>query len=191
MASQPIPFATPEEYLELEHESAIKHEYLDGEIVAMSGTSFKHNLIVSNVSLALAEQLKGTPCRVLSSDLRVSIPSDRLYCYPDISIACPPFNLIPGLTDTLTNPIFLIEVLSRSTRAHYCGCKLPLYRDIPSVTGYLLIDQYQVSVEYGIRISGGEWRVEVHIDSTVILDLASIHCRLPIASIYASVEYPT
>lgn len=190
MASQPIPFATPEEYLELEHEASIKHEYLDGEIVAMSGTSFKHNLIVSNVSHALAEQLKGTPCRVLSSDLRVSIPSNRLYCYPDISIACPPFHLIPGLTDTLTNPVFLIEILSRSTQAHDRGYKLPLYRDIPSLTGYLLIDQYQVSVEYGSRISDGTWRVEVITDSMVILDLASIHCRLPVASIYANVDYP-
>lgn len=190
MRQSNIPFATPEEYLELEHESSVKHEYLDGEIVAMSGTSFKHNLIVSNVSLSLGEQLKGTPCRVLGSDLRVSIPSNRLYCYPDISVACPTFSLIPGMTDTLVNPVFLIEVLSRSTRAHDRGYKLPLYREIPSLAGYLLIDQHRISVEYGRRLSGAEWRVEIHSVPNVVLDLASINCKLRVSDIYADIERP-
>lgn len=189
MASQPIPFATPEEYLELEHESAIKHEYLDGEIVALAGTSFRHNLITRNLVRILVDQVRKTPCSEFGSDLRVAIPSHRLFCYPDMTIACPPFDLIPGMTDTLVNPTFLIEVLSRSTRAHDRGYKLPLYREIPSLAGYLFIDQYKVSVEYGHRVSGNQWQVHLITDPNVVLDLVPIQCKVPIASLYEDLDY--
>jgi len=84
----------------------------------------------------------------------VSVAARRAFCYPDIAVACFPFELIPGKTDTLTNPTILIEVLSPSTRAIDRNRKVPLYRDILSLMGYLLVEQERISVEYGHRIPG-------------------------------------
>ncbi|MDQ6676073.1 MAG: Uma2 family endonuclease [Acidobacteriota bacterium] len=188
MASLPIFSTTIDEYLAWEMESASKHEYFDGKVVAMAGASFTHALIVSNLSRILAEHLTETPCREFGSDLRVSAAAGRLICYPDITVACSPFEFLPDAPETLTNPVFLIEVLSQSTRANDRGYKLPFYREIPSVRGYLLIEQDRVSVEYGRRISGAQWHVELTADRTAVLDLAPIRCQTAVSRIYSGVE---
>ena len=103
MASQPIPNVTSEQYLEWERESPTKHEYFDGEIIAISGSSFDHNLIAGNILRLFGEQLKGKRCREFGSDLRVAIGSQRLICCPGVLVACPPFEFLSKVADTLVN----------------------------------------------------------------------------------------
>jgi len=103
MASQPIPNVTSEQYLEWERESPTKHEYFDGEIIAISGSSFDHNLIAGDILRLFGEQLKGKRCREFGSDLRVAIGSQRLICYPDVLMACPSFEFLSKVADTLVN----------------------------------------------------------------------------------------
>jgi Uma2 family endonuclease len=79
MSSQPTTYSTPEEYLALERKAEFKSEYIDGEIVAMTGASRKHNLVVVNLAGEIRQQLKGRPCEAYSNDMRVRIPSSRLY----------------------------------------------------------------------------------------------------------------
>ena len=188
MASQPITRVASEEYLAWEREQEGKHEYFDGEIVAMAGASFVHGLIVGNLIDALSEKLRGTKCRQFISDLRLAV-GPGLICYPDIIIACPPFQFLPKTTDTLNNPTFLIEVLSPSTQATDRSFKLPRYQALPSLSGYLFIEQDRVSVEHGKRLPNNHWQVQTFTNPADRIDLAPLPVIFDLASIYAEVPF--
>src|SRR5262245_42509893 len=107
-------FYTPAEYFALEEQAAYKSEYRQGEIIAMAGGSLNHNRIAKNTCFAIDEALMGKPCESFLGDVRLWIAKKELYTYPDIMVVCGPVELAEGRTDTLTNPLLLIEVLSES-----------------------------------------------------------------------------
>lgn len=147
--------ANREEYLEYDSVSEQKHEYYQGEIFAMSGGTFNHSAISTNVTSALSNLLNNTPRRPMNSDMRVATPSG-LDTYPDISVFCGD----PELTDndcTLRNPALLIEVLSPSTKNYDRGDKFLHYRSIYSLQDYLLIDSESIHVEHYQRQNANEW----------------------------------
>lgn len=141
MASQPEPFLTPEEYLALERRAATKSEYYGGEIVAMAGASWDHNLIPGDAYREIATRLRRSACQPVTNDMRVWIPSHSVYTYPDIVIVCGEPQFQDAAVDTLLNPTLIIEVLSPSTAAHDQGQKFAPYRSLPSLHEYLLITQ--------------------------------------------------
>lgn len=122
---------TEEEYLVFERASLEKHEFFKGEIFSMAGASPRHNHIFSNLFIELGVRLKGKPCRPYGSDLRIHIPQNTLYTYPDISIICR--EIVAGGTDTVIEPTVIIEILSTSTRDYDRAGKFSLYRDIPTL----------------------------------------------------------
>jgi len=154
MATQPRPSLTPDEYLALEREAEHKSEYMDGEAVAMAGASFNHNLIVANVVGALWGRLRGTPCAVVSSDLKVKATS-RLY-YPDVTVVCGEPRFLDKAQDVLLNPTLIVEVLSESTKNFDRGEKFMRYRTIDSLRDYVLIAQDGTHVEH-FRRQGEHW----------------------------------
>ena len=103
------------QYLELERAAEFKSEFFDGEMFAMAGGSRKHSLIASNLIRELGDKLRGKPCVVFNSDLRIKIESSGLYTYPDASVVCGPSKAVTGADDTIVNPVLLAEVLSDST----------------------------------------------------------------------------
>src|SRR5579862_3601153 len=115
MATQPQPRLTPEQYLEMERASPIKHEYYNGMMYAMPGASWAHVLITSNSSRRLGNALEHGPCSVVTNDLRVRISPGGLYAYPDVVVVCDQPIFADGEKDTVLNPLLLIEVLSPST----------------------------------------------------------------------------
>ena len=121
---------TEEEYLSFEKASQTKHEYYRGEIFAMSGAGARHNVIFSNLFGELAYKLKNHSCRPYGSDMRVNIPENTLYTYPDISIYCG--DIVPSEKDedTATSPTVIIEILSPSTKEYDRGTKFKLYRSM-------------------------------------------------------------
>src|SRR5882757_2625151 len=125
-------YISVEDYLKAERAATEKHEYYQGEIFAMSGASLKHNRISVNVLTELGNKLKGKGCQPYGSDLRIHIPKNTLFTYPDISIICGDPNLTDNSFDTATNPSVIIELLSKSTRNYDKGEKFTLYRDIAS-----------------------------------------------------------
>ena len=131
---------TAEEYLQFEKTSSEKHEYFKGEIFAMAGAGPRHNLIFSNLFGDLAYKLKGKTCRPFGSDFRVHIPENTLFTYPDISIVCGDIISSNVDQDSVTNPTVIIEILSPSTKDYDRGGKFLLYRDIPTLKEYILID---------------------------------------------------
>jgi Uma2 family endonuclease len=145
---------TIEEYLEMERASDVKHEYYQGEIFAMSGASDRHNWIFSNVFGELCIQLKFKSCQPFGSDMRMHIPENTLFTYPDISIYCGDPTVIDKEEDTVIEPTIIIEILSPSTRAYDLGKKFELYRDIPTLKEYILIDIESIGVK--------SWRINAH-----------------------------
>jgi Uma2 family endonuclease len=175
---------TAEEYLEYEKAANEKHEYYMGEIFAMAGVGARHNIIFSNIFGELAYQLKGKPCWPYGSDMRVHIPQNTLFTYPDISIICG--ELIPSDkdADTFTLPSVIIEILSPSTKNYDRGIKFKLYRDIPSLKEYILIDSQSVGIEVFRINDQGHWELEEYKTPHETLTVHTISASLPVAEIY-------
>lgn len=175
---------TVEEYLRFEKESLEKHEYFKGEIFAMAGASERHNVIFSNLFISIGSRLMGKPCKPYGSDLRIHIPENTLFTYPDISIICGDIVLSRMDVDTAILPTVLIEILSPSTKDYDRGGKFRLYRDIPSLKEYILIDSESISIEM-FRINGqGHWELEEHRVIENTLTIRSVDVSLPLKEIY-------
>ena len=142
-----------EEYLELEECSVVKHEYVGGMTFALAGASDRHNRIALNIASRLLAAGRGSPCRVYVSDMRLQV--DEVFYYPDVMVTCePPASDNPSSRD---NPCLLVEVLSPSTEATDRREKLMVYRQIPSVEAYLVVDQELRRVERHFRDENGLW----------------------------------
>ncbi len=149
---------TAEEYLAMERDSPEKHEFFDGEIFAMAGASYTHNVIVSNLIVALGKVLQDQ-CFVLTSDMKIFIPAKNGYVYPDASILCGKPDFPDDKQDVITNPDVIFEVLSKSTEKFDRGDKFGYYRSVPSLSDYVLVSQSKVLVEHFTRQPDGTWNM--------------------------------
>jgi Uma2 family endonuclease len=178
------------EYLAMEEKAIDRHEFHDGEILAMSGGTYTHSRINMNVGAALHTRLKGKPCHPLDSNMRVRIPRLLRYLYPDISVVCgrPEFDPDDPKQTTIINPRVVIEVLPDSTESYDRGGKFDLYREIPDLAEYVLVSQHEPLVETFLRQKEGAWlfRAFKGIDSSV--SLASLEINLPLSEIYGGLE---
>src|SRR5690348_6402188 len=188
MSSQPKTTYTHEQYLELDRQSDIRHEYVGGEVFAMTGASRRHNLITANVTSSLNPQLKGRQCEVYASDMRVKISATGLYTYPDVVVVCGSPVFEDQEIDTLVNPTVIIEVLSRSTEGYDRGEKSGHYRKLDSLLEYILISQDKTHIEHYVRQPDNQWLLSEADDLTVLITLPSINCQLALADIYDKVE---
>lgn len=152
-------YVSQENYLESERGASEKHEYYQGEIFAMSGASARHNRIFTNLFIDIGSKLKGKDCLPYGSDLRIHIPKNTLFTYPDISIICGALEFTDDKVDTVTNPSVIIEILSNSTRNYDKGEKFTLYRDINSLQEYILVDTEKIYVEKHIRHADNSWQL--------------------------------
>lgn len=183
-------YIAPEEYLALEREAFEKHEYFDGEIFEMAGTSEEHANISSNINASLHFQLKKRPCKSYQSDLRVHIPVTGLYTYPDVVVVCgKPQLLDDAYLDTLLNPDLIIEVLSPSTADYDKGTKFDHYRTIESLKEYVLVWQDKKRVARYTKQPDGGWTLNDFIGEDAEILLSSIDCRLSIEDIYDKVDF--
>lgn len=158
----PPPFLTVDEYLELEEGSSIKHEYVEGMLYALAGSSIRHNRIAGNIYRTLAEAAEGTPCQVYMSDIRCQV--GNVFYHPDVMVACgEPANPIYR-----SDPCLLVEVASPSTASNDRREKLLVYRQIPTVHAYLIVDQDTRRVERHYRDADGLWQRADHLNDGVV-----------------------
>jgi Uma2 family endonuclease len=190
MSTQPTTYLTPSEYLSVERKSEYKSEYIDGMIVAMTGASREHNLIAVNISREFSRQLKGRRCETYASDMRVKVPSTRLYTYPDVVVVCGEPQFEDGELDTLLNPTVIVEVLSASTEMYDRGKKFGFYRTIESLAEYLLVAQDECRVEQYVRQADGRWLLSDHHSIGDVFALTSIGCELALGEVYDKVALP-
>jgi len=179
------------EYLAMEEKATDRHEFHDGEILAMSGGTYSHSCIVSNLNRFLGNRLEGKPCRPLDSNMRVRITGMSKYLYPDTSIVCggPEFDVDDPKKTTIINPQVVIEVLSDSTELYDRGGKFSLYREIPSLEEYVLISQQEPLVETFLRQTEGAWLPSPSTGMQSSLVLRSLKIGIPMAEVYAGVKF--
>ena len=185
MAAQPVTGLTPEEYIEFERASETKHEYYNGDLFAMAGTSYAHGLIVGRLTIELGIQLRSRDCGVVPNDLRVRVSPSGLYTYPDLVVVCGQPQFADDQKDTLLNPTVLIEVLSPSTEAHDRGLKFAQYRKLESLKEYVLVSQQEARVEVFSRRAAGQWLMTDFIGAETECRLESVACTFPLSAIYA------
>lgn len=180
---------TPEEYLDLEIVSETRNEYRNGEIIPMTGGTPNHNDLASNLLVSVKTALRGKPYRVFITDQRLWIPAVSLHTYPDIMVVPKPIELQTGRKDTVTNPCFIAEVLSKSTQNYDRSEKFVAYRTIPSFGEYLLISQYSVRVEHHVKTAPDRWLLSEYTDPNTILTLSSFDLQLSIADLYENIDF--
>ena len=179
---------TPEEYLAMEREAPYKSEYFNGKMFAMAGASRRHNLIALNTASELRGQLKKTPCEVYVSDMRIKVSHTELYTYPDVTVVCGKPQFDDRYSDTLLNPLLIVEVLSKSTASYDRGAKFEQYRTLASLHDYLLISQDRCHAEHYVRQSGNTWLLSEYRDLEDVILLESIGCEIKLREIYDRVS---
>lgn len=177
---------TPEEYLEWEATQEFRHEYIDGEIVAITGSSIPHNDIALNFYRALYPHLRQRGCRINVSDVKVQGNQNSRYFYPDLVVTCHPEDM--NSRNFIQHPKVIVEVLSPSTANYDRGDKFKYYRQIPSLQEYVLADSESISVELYHRGEGKMWYYYEYADGDAIA-LESIEFECPIQVLYEGVSF--
>ena len=180
-------YLTPEEYLAFERKATTKHEYLNGQIVAMSGASFAHNFITANIAIHLGIQLMDGECRVVTNDMRVKAIQTESYFYPDVVVVCGEPRAEDDAFDTLLNPTLIVEILSPSTETYDRGEKFEHYQQIASLQEYILVSQDKIHVEH-YRREETEWLRTEFRGLEEVLSLLSVGCELRLQDVYRRVE---
>lgn len=175
---------TEEEYLLFEKASLEKHEYFKEEVFAMAGAGARHNVIFSNFFISVGIQLKGKPCKPYGSDLRIHIPENSLFTYPDISIICGEIISSKVDADTAVQPTVIIEILSPSTRNYDQGIKFKLYREIPTLKEFITIDSESIGIEAYRINSQGNWELKDYRSIDETLTIPSVGLSLSLKEIY-------
>jgi Uma2 family endonuclease len=179
---------TAQEYLELEVTSQTRSEYRNGEIIPMTGGTPDHNELAINLAALLKFALRSKPYCIFATDQRLWIPNYNLYTYPDVMVIEKPLQLQTGHTDTVMNPCFIAEVLSKSTQDYDRGKKFLAYRTIETFREYLLIDQYSFHVEHYVKTAVNQWLFSEYNGPNITLSLNTFKTDIQIINLYENIE---
>ena len=175
------------DYLELDRTSIeTRYEYIDGYTTMLAGGTANHATISVNVTSLLHRLLRGSPCRVYNSDLRVRLSETR-YVYPDASVSCDERDR--GQSEMVRSPRLIVEVLSPGTEAYDRGRKFAYYRECPTVQEYVLIDSQRQAVEVFRHEKNLLWTFHAYGPDDEV-ELTSLHVRFPVATVYEDVSFP-
>jgi Uma2 family endonuclease len=188
MAAHPESRITEQEYLERERAAEFRSDYYAGHVYAMAGGSWAHGTLIQNVNRLLDTALRDRNCSVRSTDTRVRV-SGNLYTYPDILVVCGEPMFLDKRTDTVTNPVLIIEVLSPSTEAYDRGAKAAQYRTMESLRELALVTQTEARVEIYRKRAGNEWMLAESVGLESDCRFESVECELPLAGIYDQVTF--
>ena len=176
---------TVEEYLAFDEASEIRNEYIDGAIIPMTGGTGNHSAIIASIIARLIYQLEDSDCLVRSSDMRVRI-DETTYVYPDASVVCGE-SLFEDKNETiLLNPTVVVEVTSPSSIAYDHIDKAAYYDAVPSIQGYLVLDQSRIFAEWYSRAEAG-WRRQEFTSPDDVISLEPLGCSLALAPIYRGI----
>jgi Uma2 family endonuclease len=171
------------EYAAAEEVSTVRHEFLNGRVFAMAGGTPEHGALAAAVMRELGLALRGKPCRVYSSDVRIRVLETNLSTYPDASVVCGQIEIAPDDPNSVVNPTLLVEVLSESTEAYDRGAKASHYRRIPTLKEYVLIAQDERRIEVIRRNQQGGWELyEARIGAQ--LKIESLGISLDVDAVY-------
>ncbi len=176
-----------QEYLELEKQADIRHEFINGTIILMAGGTTNQNEIVTNLCLLLKPVLRQQGGRVYTENVRLWIPEYNLFTYPDVMVTASTPIYYTETKTTITNPVVIFEVLSESTRDYDQGRKFGFYRSLESLQEYILVDPETVSIMIYRRGQDKQWFLYILEDKTDILTLNTLELELCLDDIYGGV----
>jgi Uma2 family endonuclease len=188
-ATHPV-FYTFDEYVRLEQDSPIKHEYVAGRIYAMAGGTPDHGRLAFEIGTAIGAAIRGGRWRGQSSDVRIRAGKTGLATYPDLSVVCGPRELAPDDASSVTNPTLLVEVTSKSTEEYDRGEKFEHYKEIASLREYVLVSHRERAVEVRRREANGEWSTTV-ARAGQRAHLESVDCMIDVDTLYDGATDPT
>jgi Uma2 family endonuclease len=181
-----LPRFTPEEYFQWEEGQQLRHEYINGEVYAMSGGTINHSKIASNLNFILKSHLRGGGCQILTSDARVNIVQSNDYVYPDLSVTCDDRDR--AAIQAVKYPCLVVEILSPSTANYDRGDKFRMYRRNPSLRDYLLIDTEKIAIDLYRHNELGNWEI-VNYQAKDLIELESINLSCLIEDIYEDIVF--
>lgn len=179
---------TVTEFLEMEEKSEIRHEYYDGEIFAMAGTTMNHNDIVDNIRSFLKDLFRPKGCRVFAENIKVEAIENFYYPYPDVIVTCAPEDI--NGTYIVKHPSILVEILSKSSANYDRGFKLRKYKEIVSLQYYILVSQFECLVELYTRTSQeGIWTYQSFDKSDDIISFSLLDFTMPVSAVYEGIVF--
>ncbi len=180
-------YMSPEEYLEFEHHSDTKHEYIDGEVYAMAGTTKAHNTISLNLAILFREKLKNSNCQTFMADIKVNVSNQKRFFYPDIVVTCDDNDDVNAYD--IKFPKVIVEVLSESTETFDRGKKFQYYRTIPSLQEYILVSSQEYLIECFRRTKNDLWTLQTYEELNAILRIENFAIDAPLSEIYATLDF--
>jgi Uma2 family endonuclease len=188
MAASPQPKLSPAEYLALDRAADIRHEYVDGLMINMSGGTGRHSLLIGAVSRLLGNALVEGPCAVTVTELRLQVAQGAAYLFPDIMVTCGGFQYSEGPKDTVLNPTVIVEVLSDSTERWDRAGKFAKYRLVPTLREYVLVSQDEMCIEWYTRRDNGEWVYRDATGAGAVCHLESLSVDLVLDDVYRQID---
>jgi Uma2 family endonuclease len=179
-----------EEFVAMERHTGLRAEWLDGGVYAIAGGSHLHWLLATNIAGELRHRLKNSESHVLNSGMRLKVATTSLYAHPDVTIVQGAAAFEDGNQDTLLNPKVLIEVLSDQTAAWDRGGKFWHYRQLESLSDYILVSQETRLADHYTRQPNGSWMLKTVEAEDGIIQLTSIKTQLPLVEVYANTKVP-
>jgi Uma2 family endonuclease len=180
-AKHNFPTMSPEDYFTWEERQLGKHEYIDGQVYAMSGGSVNHSRIAVRITTLCANHLESSGCETGNSDLRLNIAGTSNYTYPDASVTCDDRD--KTTTQYITYPCLIVEVPSASTESYDRGGKFRMYRQNPVLQDYLLVSSTSIEIDLYHKNDVGEWII-INYQAGDTIELKSINLTFPIEQIY-------
>jgi Uma2 family endonuclease len=186
-------FMSPDEYLAWEEQQIFRHEYLNGEVYAMTGGTLPHNAVAVNLVSLLRSHVRGTGCRVFINDVKVKVAKDSAYFYPDVLVTCDERDI--KAKTIVQYPCLIIEVLSPGTEGYDRGEKFKQYRRLKTLKEYVLVNAETMGVECFQLNAQNKWELTTYFADEVsnetevtIVQLTSIDFQCSLADIYDEVE---
>jgi Uma2 family endonuclease len=181
-----FPRFTPEEYFAWEEKQLEHHEYINGEVYAMSGGTINHSKIAGNLNFILKNHLRGGECQVLTSDARVNIYQSNDYVYPDVSVTCDSQDR--ETPQYITYPCLIVEVLSDTTEAYDRGNKFLKYRQNPHLCDYVLVSSKEIAIDLYHKNEQGDWIIRNYRTGDAV-QFKSIDLMFAIEQVYEDIVF--
>ncbi len=176
-----------DDYLNNERQGTGRHEYVDGRVIARSGSNRWHNILVSNTAIALGSRMHGNKCEIYISNMRVKLKNSYI-CYPDLVVVNGEPSFADQNADMLLNPTVIVEIFSNQTHSSDKTNKLESYLAMDSIKEFVLLKEEEMRVEHYARQNAKQWIYRIYNERDDVISLDSINCKVSVSEIYAQVK---
>lgn len=178
---------TMDDYLTTERQGGVRHEFLDGRVIARSGSNRWHNILVSNTVVAFGSRMHGHKAEIYISNMRVKLKNNYV-CYPDIVVVNGEPSFADNNFDLLLNPTVIVEIVSNHTNSSDKTNKLESYLAMDSIKEFVLLKEEEMRVEHYARQNAKQWIYRIYNERDDVISLESINCKVSVSEVYAQVK---